>query len=147
MTVSRKALCAAYGLIGLVTLVGAYGNVLGMLKQRGFVGGTMQFWQDLFVNDSTQFLAIDILFLGLAVILWMLIEARRLGIGAVWGYIFLALFVHISTAVPLFLIHREIKLGEADPASPGGTLRPLDVVGLLVLSVVFVGVIGLTWMH
>ena len=145
MTISRKGLCAVYGLIGLTTLVGAYGNVLDMLAQKGFFGGTLQFWRDLFVNESTQFLAVDILFLGLGIIVWMLIEARRLGIPAVWGYIFLALFIHISTAVPLFLIHREIKLGEADPASPGGTLRPMDVVGLLVLSIVFVGVIGLTW--
>ena len=34
MTVSRKALCVIYGLIGLIAFVGTWGNMLGVLGGR-----------------------------------------------------------------------------------------------------------------
>ena len=37
MTISRKALCVAYGLIAVVSLVGTWGNILEYLH-AGFVG-------------------------------------------------------------------------------------------------------------
>ncbi|MBK7600295.1 MAG: DUF2834 domain-containing protein [Acidobacteria bacterium] len=110
MTVSRKALCVIYGLIGLIAFVGTWGNMLGVLKEQGFWGGTIKFWQDALVNEASRFLTVDILFLGLAVVLWMLLEARRLEIPGVWFYVIFGLFIAISLAMPLFMIHREIKL-------------------------------------
>ncbi|HZR83983.1 MAG TPA: hypothetical protein VFD92_23000 [Candidatus Binatia bacterium] len=41
MTISRKALCAPYGLIGAVALLGTWGNVLGAVAQDGFWAGTV----------------------------------------------------------------------------------------------------------
>lgn len=137
MTVSRKALCLSYGIIGLFAFIGAWGNILGLLKQRGFWGGTIKFWQDVLVNEASRFITIDLLFLGLAVALWMVLEARRLKIPGVWLYVIFGLFIAISLAVPLFMIHREIKLATKDTEAPGGTLRVLDATAIIVLGLAF----------
>ena len=58
MTISRKTLCAVYVVIGGLAFVGTWGNVLGIVKQRGFWNGTLLFWQDVLVNESSRFITI-----------------------------------------------------------------------------------------
>ncbi len=137
MTISRKALCAVYALIGGLAFVGAWGNVLGLAKQRGFLGATLAFWQDVLVNESSRFITVDILFLGLAVVVWMVLEARRLNIPGVWLYIVFGLFIAISLAVPLFLIHRERKLAALEPNSSAGVMHKTDIVSVIFLLLAF----------
>ena len=138
MTVSRKVLCVSYAAIGLLAAIGTWGNIPGLVSQNGFVGGTIRFWQDVLVNEASRFIAVDVLFLALAVIVWMVLEARRLRIPGVWFYIVFGLLIAISVAVPLFMIHREWKLGVADPGSSAGTLRLADLVGIVACGAAFV---------
>jgi hypothetical protein len=135
MTISRKALCAVYALIGVAAFVGTWGNILDVVRQTGFWEGTIRFWQDTLVNESSRFITADTLFLGLAVIVWMVLEARRLKIAGVWIYVVLGLLVAISLFVPLFLIQRERKLAALEPGSPAGTLAAADVAGLVLLGI------------
>jgi Protein of unknown function DUF2834 len=137
MTISRKALCVVYALIGLFAFIGTWGNVLSLLPQYGFWGGTLKFWQDVLVNESSRFIAVDLLFFGLAVIVWMVLESRRLKIPGVWLYIAFGLFIAVSVTVPLFLIHRERTLAALEPNTPAGTLRAADVAGLVILAFAF----------
>jgi hypothetical protein len=137
MTVSRSVLCVTYGIIALVALVGTWGNVLGLLGEFGFWGGTVKFWQDVLVNESSRFITSDMLFLMLAVFLWMVLEARRLQIPMVWGYLAFSFFIGPSMGVPLFMIHREFKLADKEPGAPGGTLNTRDVLGLIACGLVF----------
>ncbi len=137
MTISRKTLCALYALIGGLAFVGTWGNVLGLAKQRGFWNATLIFWQDVLVNESSRFITIDILFLGLAVVVWMVLEARRLKIPGVWLYVVFGLFIAISLAVPLFLIHRERKLAVLEPNAPAVTMHKADIVGIIFLLLAF----------
>ena len=137
MTVSRKALCVSYGILGLIALVGTWGNVIGFLGEHGFWGGTLKFWQDVLVNESSRFITIDVLFLAMAVIVWMVLEARRLQIPGVWLYVIFGFLIAISLAVPLFMIHREVKLAAKEPGTPGGTLRLYDVIGLIACGLAF----------
>jgi uncharacterized protein DUF2834 len=136
MTVSRKALCATYAIIGVLAAVGTWGNVLGLVTQAGFVEGTVRFWQDTLVNASSRFITADTLFLGLAVVVWMVLEARRLSMPGVWLYVVFGLLVAISIAVPLFMIHRERRLAAQGPGTPAGTLRAADAAGLFALGAV-----------
>jgi hypothetical protein len=140
MTVPRKALCGVYALFGLLAFVGAWGNLPAFVGAHGFWGGTVLFWQRTLVNESSRFITVDLLFLALTVVVWMVLEARRLGIPGVWVYVVLGLLIAISLTVPLFMIQRELKLAAREPGSPAGTLRPADVVGIVVL-----GVISLTY--
>jgi hypothetical protein len=137
MALSRKALCAVYAVIGIAAFAGTWGNVLDLVAEQGFWAGTIRFWQDTLVNGSSRFITVDLLFLGLAVVVWMVLEARRLRIPAVWLYVVAGLLIAISLSVPLFLIQRERKLAALEPGTPAGTLRTVDAAALGVLAIVF----------
>jgi hypothetical protein len=133
MTVTRKMLCVVYALIGLVALVGTWGNNVDYLH-LGFVGATVNFWQETLANPASRSITVDILFLSLAAIIWLLLEARRLSMRGAWLYIIAGTFVAISAAFPAFLIHRERVLAARDTSSSSGTLTALDIIGLSILS-------------
>ena len=139
MTLSRKALCVVYALIGMTALVTTWANVLGAVQQYGFWEGTVRFWQDTLVNESSRFITIDLLFLGLTVILWMLREARRLAIPGVWVYVIGGLLIAISLTVPLFMIQRERTLARLDAGAPAGQLGTGDLAGFITLVAVSLG--------
>ena len=136
MTLSRKALCALYALIGAAAFAGTWGNILGVVensvlgRHRSFLAG------HFLVNESSRFITVDLLFLGLAVVVFMVLEARRLGIPGVWIYVVLGLLIAISLTVPLFMIQRERRLAALEPRAPAGTLGTPDVVGLVLLALV-----------
>jgi hypothetical protein len=136
MTISRKALCIAYGVIALLAFVGTWGNGLPYLS-LGFVDANVQFWRDTAVNPASRFLTLDIFFLGLAMFVWMVLEARRLGMRGVWLYLLFGTVVAISVTVPIFLINRERALAKREPSSAAGTLAIFDLVGLVLLTIGF----------
>lgn len=137
MTISRKALCVAYALIGLVALVGTWGNNVAYLDM-GIAAANVHFWQQTLVNPASRSITVDILFLGLAAIVWMLLEARRLSMRGTWLYVLAGAFIAISAAFPAFLIHRELVLAAREDSGVAGTLSPVDVIGIAVLSVAMV---------
>lgn len=140
MPISRKALCLAYALVAVLALVGTWGNNLTYLSQPN---GYWTFWQDTLVNSASRSITVDVFFLGFAVFVWMVLEARRLGMRWVWLYFVGGMVIAVSVTVPVFLIHRERVLQARDPASAAGTLRPLDIAGLvasLLVNVVYAGI-------
>ena len=134
MSISRKTLCFAYGLIALLALVTTWGNAFAYVS-LGVVGSNVAFWRDTLVNPTSRFLTLDVFFLGLAVFVWMVLEARRLCMRGVWLYLLFGMLVAISVTVPIFLINRERALAAREPSSTAGTLSTLDVVGLVVVTV------------
>lgn len=135
MTISRKMLCIVYGLIGLVALVGCWGNNLQYLNLNlGMLGVNVHFWGETLVNPASRSITIDLLFLSLAAIVWMILEARRLSMRGVWIYVLLGAFVAISAAFPAFMVHRERTLARRDGSSNAGTLSAADVLGVAVLG-------------
>jgi len=131
--VSRKNLCIAYGLIALFALIGTWGNNLTYLP-LGFVGANQAFWTDTLANPASRSITVDIFFLGLAVFVWMVLEARRLAMRGVWLYLLFGMIIAISVTVPLFLILRERALAAKGKASTGGTLHRADVFGLVAIG-------------
>jgi hypothetical protein len=135
MAISRKVLCVVYGLIGLIALVGCWGNNVQYLNLHlGILGVNAHFWGETLVNPASRSITIDLLFLSLAAIIWMLLEARRLSMRGVWIYVLLGAFVAISAAFPAFMIHRERSLARRDGSSNAGTLSAADVLGVAVLG-------------
>jgi len=133
MTVSRKTLCAVYGVIALLALIGTWGHNIAYLD-RGFVGANQAFWSDTLANPASRSITADIFFFGLAVFVWMVLEARRLGIRGVWLYMVFGILIAISVTVPIFLIIRERALAASERSSAAGHLHSLDVVGLALFS-------------
>jgi len=145
MTLSRKALCTIYGLIAIATLIGTWGNIISYLP-LGLVGANLKFWPETLVNPASRFITTDLFFLGLAVFVWMVLEARRLRMRGVWLYLLFGALIAISVTVPIFLINRERKLAELEPAG-SNRMMPGDALGLVAAAAVIVGYAVLTLVH
>jgi hypothetical protein len=134
MTLSRKTLCAVYGVIAVLALIGTWGHNVAYLP-LGFVGANKAFWSDTLANPASRSITADIFFFGLAVFVWMVLEARRLGLRGVWLYLLFGMLIAISVTVPIFLINRERALAATEPSSAAGRLHVLDAVGLVLSSI------------
>ncbi|MFA5941825.1 MAG: DUF2834 domain-containing protein [Sinimarinibacterium sp.] len=75
MNVSRTDLCTAYGLIAILALIGTWGNNVAYLD-AGFIDANTRFWSDTLVNPASRSITADLFFLLLAVLVWMVLEAR-----------------------------------------------------------------------
>jgi hypothetical protein len=133
MTIPRKTLCIVYALIGIAALIGCWANNIHYLGD-GFAAANVRFWQETLVNPASRSITIDLLFLGLAAIIWMLLEARRLSMRGVWLYVLAGAFVAISVAFPAFLVHRELALARRDASTGAGTLSAGDMLGVALLA-------------
>jgi len=69
----------------------------------GFLAG-------VFANPASSSIGVDILVGATAFTLWMVREARLLGMRHWWVYIAITLFVAFACACPLFLLMRERRL-------------------------------------
>ena len=79
--------------------------------------GNILFWTDpartiseLFVNRTSTAFALDLLATAVVVLIWMTVEARRLGIRRVWIFWVLTLLFGMGGPLPLFLYFRERRL-------------------------------------
>ncbi len=80
----------------------------------------------------------------IAVFVWMVLEARRLGMRGVWLYLLVGFVVAISVTVPVFLINRERALAAREPSSVAGTLNAFDIAGLAAVAVAFTAYAAMT---
>ncbi len=135
MVIPRTRLAVAYIIIGVIAWALTSLHLPAYLSS-GFAVGTEMFWKDALFNSNAaaKFLTVDILMLALAVLIWMVIEARVRAMRGVAVYILLALFVGISLAVPLFLAARERHIARTEPDNASFTLRGGDVAWIAVLA-------------
>lgn len=138
MSARQKLLCLLYVLIALLALVGTWGHALPYLP-LGIVQANVRFWQDTLVNPASRFIGVDIIMLCMAVWLWMLTEARRLGLRGAWWYIAGAILIGVSTFVPLFLVHREVARARRGEGHDGAGLSTGDWAGMALVLVVALG--------
>jgi Protein of unknown function DUF2834 len=128
---SRQLLCIVYGAIALLALIATWSQNLSYFRPedglvRGFVLATARFWPDTLTTPAGVSVTVDLGLFFLAAAVFMVLEARRLGIRFVWLYVILGFLVAISVTFPLFLIARERRLAtQADVELAGG-----DRVGL-----------------
>ncbi|MFZ2173599.1 MAG: DUF2834 domain-containing protein [Rhodococcus sp. (in: high G+C Gram-positive bacteria)] len=104
MTPARRNLCVVYGVIAFVALIATWWNNIAYVADGGDLWG---FFRDGYANYASSSLTNDLLLLTLAAVVFMLVEARRLGIKYVWVYVVLSFAIAISVMFPLFLIARE----------------------------------------
>jgi hypothetical protein len=101
--------CTVYGVIAFAALILTWSQNLAFFAQRDN-GGLAGFLRDAWANHAAASLGNDVILVALTAAVFMVIEARRLGIRHVWVFFVLALGVAISVAFPLFLIVRERRL-------------------------------------
>ena len=107
----EKALCAAYIAIALIALVATWSHNIAFLIQPGNLE-PLSFFRALYVNHAAASVANDIWLMCAAAFVFMLHEAKKLGIGHVWLYILLSLLVAVSVMFPLFLVARQVALAK-----------------------------------
>jgi hypothetical protein len=128
MKTNQKLAIAFYALVALLAFVGTLSQNLQI--HDGFTG----FLQGAKQTPAARSLAIDIsLFLEAAAV-FMVIEARRLGVRLVWLYLLGGFLIAISVTFPLFMIAREMRLAPAAKADAPWSLTMIDLIGLAIVT-------------
>ncbi len=146
MRVSRNRLAMFYVVIGVSAWV-LTSLHLPTYISAGFVAGTEAFWRDALFQSSAagKFLAVDISMLALAVLIWMLTEARERSMRGISVYILVGLFIGISLAVPLFLAARERNIAMTQPERSQLVIRGSDAIWIGLLILLSLGASALTF--
>jgi len=137
MSRTHTILCTTYLAIAALALVACWHQNVAFMSEAGvdLASGFIQFWPALLANHATTSITIDIFLFGLAAVVWMVIEARRLEIGFVWIYVTLAIVVAISVTFPIFLFVRERRLQALGVAHRGASPTAADLAGLAIFGV------------
>lgn len=134
MVIPRSRLAFFYGVLAFVALLATWHqNLLYFAGGSAESGSTfVAFWKDTMANPAAASIALDLGLLLVAVVVWMVLEARRLGMPYVWLYVVGGFLIAISVTFPLFMLMRERRLatlGQVQPAITGA-----DAIGLLLVA-------------
>jgi hypothetical protein len=129
---SSKVLCAVYGAIAIAALIATWSQNIAYFDDPG--GFLLDFLNDSKVTPASRSLTVDLLLVGFAAVILMVVEARKHGVRFVWAYVVGGFAIAISVTFPLFLIARELRIGRT-----GTRLGAVDTVLLAVLAVVTAG--------
>lgn len=98
-----------YGVLALVGLATTWHYNLEFMRENGgFSLG--EFVRAGFVNPAAASLSCDILVVALAATVWLVVEARRVGVRHGWVFPLLGWCVAMAFAIPLFWAVRERRL-------------------------------------
>lgn len=119
LTSSDKILCSAYGVLAMAALVGTQ---IALIRHISTNAGNdvVGFLKDSVANPAATFGAIDLLVVALVVLVFMVVEGRRLRMRFLWVYVALTFLVAISVAFPAFLISRQIRVADLRIAQEAG---------------------------
>jgi len=107
MTTQQSWLIAFYALVAAAALYATWSqNLQLMAPGSGFLDAYPAFLEQTKANPASRSITVDLFCLGLAMFVWMVLEARRLGMRGVWLYLLFGMLVAISVTVPIFLINR-----------------------------------------
>lgn len=107
-----RALCGFYALVSVLALFATWSNNLRFFALPDN-GGLPGFIHAANANPAAASISNDLGCLCLAAFVFMVVEARRLGIRHVWLYIVLSCAIAISVMFPLFLLARQRRLSAA----------------------------------
>ena len=134
MPTSRKILCAVYGAIAVAGLITTFSQ--GLAYSHNGAGSLLAFFNDARLLPASPAPTSGLfLLVGLAGVIFMVVEARKLGIKFVWLYVAAAYIVAISATFPVFLIAREVQISKSDAPQ----LRAIDTILLAVVAILTAG--------
>lgn len=105
-------LCWGYAVIAMVALVATWSNNIAFALETGSLS-LLAFIEALYVNPAAASIANDILLFCVSAFIFMVHEARRVGVRHVWVYILLSGMIAIAVMFPLFLIARQRAIAAA----------------------------------
>lgn len=99
-----------YGLCALAGLVVPWYYNLKYMVIEGQTFTVQAFVASGFTNTLASSLTSDFFIGSTAVLVWMMVEARRIGMRFRWVYLILTFGIAFAFACPLFLLMRELRL-------------------------------------
>jgi len=100
---------AFFLMLGLAALFLTWPHAFEWMRQGGNIFNPVQFFADAInAGGTAAFLSIDMAIAWLVFMIWVVVDTRRIGMGAKWGWFFVALsYVGVSLSFPVYLITRE----------------------------------------
>lgn len=127
-----KLLCGGYALIAVFALIAT--TIPIVPYYRDGIGFLPNLTADLTLNPASRSVTADLAMLTFAVVIFMVIDARKHDVRFVWLYVIGAFVVAIAVWFPLYMIARELKLARTEPSRLG--VR--DAIGLVVIGAILV---------
>jgi hypothetical protein len=142
MTNRQRILIGFYAVMALAALYATWSQNLQVLAGAGPLDGFIQFWRLTGANPASTSITVDLAFFFMAAAAFMVIEARRLGVGFVWLYLLGGVMIAISVTFPLFMIARELKLPRAagGAAEAAWSLKVIDYLYLAATAAALIAV-------
>ncbi|MGH3452084.1 MAG: DUF2834 domain-containing protein [Haloechinothrix sp.] len=96
-------------LAGAVALVLTWPHAFDWMAAGGNIMNPIAFFGDAMAPGGTAaFLSIDMLIAWLVFMVWVVFDAKRIGLGYRWGAFFVLLsYIGVSMAFPVYLVVRE----------------------------------------
>jgi Terpene cyclase DEP1 len=96
-------------IVGVAALFLTWPHAFDWMRGGGNILNPVQFFADAInAGGTAAFLSIDMAIAWLVFMVWVVGDTRRIGMGAKWGWFFVALsYIGVSMAFPVYLITRE----------------------------------------
>jgi len=145
MPQSRLFLCLVYAAVALLALAATWSQNVAYFRAdegaaAGFAMATGRFWKDTLASPASTSITVDLGLLLVPLVVWMVSEARRIGMRFVWLYVIGGMLIAISVTFPLFMIARERRLAAAGRSADTPALGAGDSAGLVALGGVMAAV-------
>jgi hypothetical protein len=100
---------AFFLILGIAALLLTWPHAFDWMRNGGNIFNPLQFFGDAIdAGGTAAFLSIDMLIAWVVLMVWMLFDTKRIGMGMKWGWFFIALtYIGVSFALPIYLIVRE----------------------------------------
>jgi hypothetical protein len=105
-----------YVLLGIAATLLTWPHAFDWMRSGGNIFNAVQFFSDaIHAGGTAAFLSIDMAIAWIVYMIWVVTDAKRIGLGAKWGWFFLALsYVGVSLAFPVYIVTRERFLQRHD---------------------------------
>jgi hypothetical protein len=117
---------------GLVALLVTWPHAFEWMDAGGNIFNPVDFFGDAIdAGGAAAFLSLDMLVAWAVFMVWVVFDARRIGMGAKWGWFFVALsYIGVSMAFPVYLVTRERFLDKQASAAVQASDARAGVEGL-----------------
>lgn len=118
---------AFFLIAGAVALVLTWPFAFDWIGDGGNIGNPVEFFGDAMAPGGTAaFLSIDMAIAWLVFMVWVLFDARRIGLGYKVGVLFILLsYIGVSMAFPVYLVVRERYLARRQRPAEQEVLDPV----------------------
>lgn len=100
---------AVFLILGILALIVTWPHAFDWMRAGGNILNPIDFFRDAIAAGGTAaFLSLDMLIAWIVLMIWVVFDTQRIGMGAKWGWFFVALsYVGVSFMFPVYLIVRE----------------------------------------